>query len=247
MASTKTRDFSHVPNFTGYMKKIETWFSQRPAGIKVLDVPAGSGLMRDAIERYGHTVTCGDINKEREDYVYVDMNKPLPFSDSEFDAVICLEGIEHVINPVQLISELVRITKKDGSIIISTPNTTNMFSRLQFLFTGFLYQFSPAERAVVQPGEMKDRGHISPMSLYQLRYLFDYFGARLVDIDGDRFKRKIFFPVYLTIIALGRLWAGRLTDKHNRANPQSEYDISEFLSSPPSLFSRSIIMYLTKG
>jgi hypothetical protein len=30
------------------------------------------------------------------------MALPLPFADDEFDAAICLEGVEHLVNPVQL-------------------------------------------------------------------------------------------------------------------------------------------------
>jgi len=77
---SSNRDFSHVPNFTGYMKKIADWIASWPSGMKILDMPAGAGKMREALRPYGHEVVCGDINKEARDYVYLDMNKPLPFS-----------------------------------------------------------------------------------------------------------------------------------------------------------------------
>ncbi|MCD4719849.1 MAG: class I SAM-dependent methyltransferase [Desulfobacula sp.] len=87
----------------------------------------------------GHKVVCADINKENTDFVFADMSQPLSFKDNEFDIVICMEGIEHVLEPVRLISELCRICKAKGKIFITTPNIQNMYSRFQFLCTGTFY------------------------------------------------------------------------------------------------------------
>ena len=46
----------------------------------------------------------------------------LSFDDEEFDAVLCLETIEHLAKPDILLKELGRITKKDGELILTTPN-----------------------------------------------------------------------------------------------------------------------------
>lgn len=46
----------------------------------------------------------------------------LPFADGKFDAVICGEVLEHVYDKNVALDELMRITKINGSIIISTPN-----------------------------------------------------------------------------------------------------------------------------
>jgi len=47
---------------------------------------------------------------------------PLPFSDSQFDFTISYETIEHVANYENFFSELIRVTKKDGIIILTCPN-----------------------------------------------------------------------------------------------------------------------------
>ena len=70
--------FSHVPNFTGYMEVVARHFAGRPQGLRILDMPAGNGLLADALRGHGHTVVCGDINRERPDYAYLDMAAPLP-------------------------------------------------------------------------------------------------------------------------------------------------------------------------
>lgn len=49
-------------------------------------------------------------------------NDALPFEDNYFDAVTCLDVIEHVFEPADLINEISRVLKKEGILIISTPN-----------------------------------------------------------------------------------------------------------------------------
>jgi 2-polyprenyl-3-methyl-5-hydroxy-6-metoxy-1,4-benzoquinol methylase len=46
----------------------------------------------------------------------------LPFKDNQFDAVICLEVIEHIENPGKLLRDIFRVLKKEGKLLISTPN-----------------------------------------------------------------------------------------------------------------------------
>lgn len=46
----------------------------------------------------------------------------LPFKDSSFDAVTSFETLEHLGRRVRFISELGRVLKPDGTLILSTPN-----------------------------------------------------------------------------------------------------------------------------
>jgi 2-polyprenyl-3-methyl-5-hydroxy-6-metoxy-1,4-benzoquinol methylase len=41
--------FSHVGNFTGYMRRVYEVLAAEPAGLRILDVPAGNGLLADAL------------------------------------------------------------------------------------------------------------------------------------------------------------------------------------------------------
>ena len=239
--------YSHVPNFTGYMEVVARYFSARPAGVRILDLPAGNGLLADALRGMGHEVVCGDINRERPDYRYVDMAERLPFADAEFDAVVCLEGLEHLVNPVQFIGEFCRVTRGGGEIVISTPNVMNFYSRLQFLFTGVPYQFNPAAVPVVAAGAAADRGHVFPLSYFQLRFLFEQHGARVVRVLGDRYKRKALMPLYLALLPLGWLWSwllfGRQGDARHAARNR---ELLAHTYSAALLFSRSLILVLEK-
>jgi len=75
----------------------------------------------------------------------------LPFADSSFDIVICTEVIEHVTETRQLVKEIDRVLKKDGRLILSTPNLVSLGNRLGMVFGkglkfntfGFLKSFYP--------------------------------------------------------------------------------------------------------
>ncbi|MCP4723516.1 MAG: class I SAM-dependent methyltransferase [bacterium] len=241
------RKFSHVSNFTGYMQIVFNIVTGRKEKQKILDVPAGNGLLAEKLRDCGHEVICGDINSEKEHYVFTDMEETLPFDDGEFDTVICLEGIEHVLEPAKLISELCRISKNKGRIVISLPNIQNLFSRYLFLCTGSLYQFPPVVPLNMEDGEKVDRGHISSLSYIQLHHLFGYFGARVIQISGDRYKRKILIPILMPFIIIGYLWIKLFKDKDQKDNIDEINKVKRDLFKMPLLYSRSLILVFEKN
>jgi len=176
----------------------------------VLDIPAGAGQMASALREIGHEVVPADINEHDGSYVYADMTKPLPFEDGSFDSVLCLEGIEHVLNPHQLIGELFRVCRVGGRVVISTPNVSSMYSRLQFLFTGTAHQFHFTQLRDLEPGVMDDRFHVSPVCLGRLWYESTYWGGDVSRVSGDRIKRKILFLLYGPIHLGGWWWTRRV-------------------------------------
>ncbi len=196
-------DYSHVSNFTDYMKIVFQLAIENQNHLKILDIPAGNGRLAKRLKSEGHKVISVDINKERNDFLYADMESTLPFQDKEFNLIICLKGLEHVVNPTKLISELSRICKTNKRIIISIPNIQNCYSRIVFLFTGHFFQFRPENCHYQTKGNKIDQGHISPSAYFQLYYLFKIHKMKLKQISGDRYKRKIFMQIYFIIIFIG--------------------------------------------
>jgi len=242
------KPFSHVANFTGYMEVVAQYFAGQRKGLRILDLPAGNGLLADALRGMGHTVVSGDINRERPDYQYVDMAGLLPFPDGEFDAVICLEGLEHLVNPVQLIGEFARVTRAGGEIVVSTPNVMNLYSRLHQLFTGVPYQFNPAAAPEVEPRAAADRGHVFPLSFYQLRFLFGQHGARVKAVLGDRYKKKALMPLYLGLLPFAWVASWLLYVRGGDARyPGRNRELLEHAFRAPLLFSRSLVLVLEKS
>lgn len=51
-----------------------------------------------------------------------DVGRPLPVDDESFDAVICLELLEHLPSPLALLSEIRRVLSPGGRAVLSVPN-----------------------------------------------------------------------------------------------------------------------------
>jgi len=239
---------AHKANsFTGYMKKAVAHFAALPAGQSILDIPAGNGQVTDALRRASHHVTAADINRRRQEYVYADMNKRLPFDDNRFNGVVCLEGIEHTLAPFALLGELIRVCKIGGHVVISTPNIMSMYSRLQFLLTGTFFNFHPAQLQDVGPEEARDRFHIAPVSFHSLRYFGEYYGAKVIKVDGDKIKRRVLLPIYLPLIVLGKPWSRRLYfSRRYAAWRERNRQIYRQANTWATLFSLSIMVFFQK-
>lgn len=204
--------FSHVPYASDYMKiavdLTQRHFTQREiVQPKVLDIPAGNGWIGETLKKAGYDTISADINEERRNFTQADMEKRLPFEDASFDAVICCKGIEHVFCPFQLFSELQRILRSNGLLIITTPNIQNLYSRIQFLCTGYLFQFDPFNKPVPQQGEKIDKGHISPVGLTQLLYWSHYFELIPNQVQGSRYKKRWLVPFLLPFLVIGKIWS----------------------------------------
>jgi len=81
---------------------------------------------RDFGERYTFDCACFDLEHER-----------FPFADGAFDAVLFCEVIEHLFeNPVFTLSEIHRVLKPGGALILSTPNAARSGNLLRIFFGG---------------------------------------------------------------------------------------------------------------
>jgi 2-polyprenyl-6-hydroxyphenyl methylase/3-demethylubiquinone-9 3-methyltransferase len=97
----------------------------------VLDVGCGEGYFAAALTRAGMEVVAIDVAAEplrrasvshpALDLRLVEPEAPLPLEDSSFDVVWAGETIEHVADTAQWLSELRRVLRSGGLLLISTP------------------------------------------------------------------------------------------------------------------------------
>jgi hypothetical protein len=100
--------------------------------------------------------------------------------------------------------------KPGGRTIITTPNTLNINSRIQYLFTGTmpLYDIMPISDVNV----VHVSGHINPISAYYLFYFAKLAGFDTVRFHTDRHKKSgvfwgaMFWPVIQLVVALNNLF-----------------------------------------
>ena len=98
----------------------------------VLDGACGSGygshLLREKAARVvgadcsEHALSWGKAHYPEVEFVQVDFEKPIPLKSGQFDVAISFETIEHVTNQSTMLSELKRVLKPNGTLIISTPD-----------------------------------------------------------------------------------------------------------------------------
>jgi predicted TPR repeat methyltransferase len=60
-------------------------------------------------------------------------------SNLRFDLIIVADVLEHLINPDEILIQLISLLKKDGLIFISVPNVANVTTRISLLFGRFNY------------------------------------------------------------------------------------------------------------
>lgn len=118
--------------------KLKNFF---PKNKKVLDYGCGDGTVTEMLSEE-NTAIGVDISKKAIeicrnrglDCRQIEVDKKLGFSNNYFDCIFCLETIEHVFDTVALLKEFRRLLKKNGSLVITTPNVAQLSNRIRFLF-----------------------------------------------------------------------------------------------------------------
>lgn len=179
MGNSKKTKLNNRLSASGVWEKVMTLLGECK-GQRILDAPAGSGAFSEGMRGKGAQVISLDIENvaKENNRVQGDLNVSLPFVDKSFDKVTCIEGIEHIENPSFLLREFFRIIKDDGTIIITTPNIISLHSRIKFLLTGSMYWFDDFA--------ISKFGHISPISLFHLKYFCQNTGFGSVEYYFNR-------------------------------------------------------------
>jgi SAM-dependent methyltransferase len=104
----------------GYVRLLRTYAS----GV-MLDCGCGAIPWYEVYrDRVAETV-CIDWEQSphRNEHIdrFVDLNEPLPFPDERFDTVLLTDVLAHVARPSVLVSELGRVLRPAGTLLVATP------------------------------------------------------------------------------------------------------------------------------
>lgn len=154
----------------------------------VLDIPCGSGAFTKRLLDAGYEVIAADIASHPavpdEQFMQADMNKPLPLENESVDAIVSIEGIEHIERPFDFVRECRRVLKEGQPFYLTTPNISSLRSRWRWFLTGFHNKAKiPLDETDPQP-----RHHINMLSYPQLRYMLHTNGFKIEEIRTNRVK-----------------------------------------------------------
>ena len=107
-------------------------------GARVLDVGCGAGLLSEALAGEGAEVTALDLSPElldvarlhllesgrQVDYRLVSVEDLAAQMPSEFDAITCMEMLEHVPDPSSVLRACASLLKPGGTLFVSTLDRT---------------------------------------------------------------------------------------------------------------------------
>ena len=137
--------------FTPIIKECSSYISDDSV---VCDVGCGNGIYSISLKKI---VSCKLYGVDGSEYAlekaqssgfdkvyYVEdfSSSRLPFADGELDFVICKDVLEHLVDPGCLVSEISRIVKVGGHVLLHVPNHFPLIGRMKFLFTNNIDTFN---------------------------------------------------------------------------------------------------------
>ena len=144
----------------------------RLADAAVLDVGCGGGLLSEALAREGARVVALDLAPElidvarlhllesglAVDYRLQSVEALAAEAPAAFDAITCMEMLEHVPDPGSVLAACARLLKPGGRLFLSTLNRTPMAFAVAIVGAEYLARRLPAGthdyRQFIRPSEL---------------------------------------------------------------------------------------------
>jgi SAM-dependent methyltransferase len=154
--------WEYYPTYIAKLEAVRRWLDALPAGTRVLDAGCGEGVLLD--EYAGRLAIEGIDPNYQSDRVRAGSLTDLPYPESRFDRALCLDVLEHLTftDQPRALSELYRILRPGGALLVSVPNLAHLQSRLHFLFGGRLIRTAselkhPGDRPAIEYVQLAER------------------------------------------------------------------------------------------
>jgi len=154
-------------------------------GLRVLDVGCGGGILTEALAKAGAKVTGIDLAEKplevakqhaRQegldiDYRYISVSELREKHAGEFDIVACLEMLEHVPQPSEIIKECVQLLKPDGHAFFSTINRNLKAYLFAIIGAEYILRIMPKGthdyKKLIRPTELEQWGRDNGLVLQE--------------------------------------------------------------------------------
>lgn len=232
-------------------------------GGRAIDFPAGNGVTSKRMRDLGANVTAVDLFPElfREADIPVvrgDLSLKFPMETSSLDYAVCQEGIEHVGNQEHVLSEFARVLKPGGRLLLTTPNYSNLKSKMSYLLCeseafGRIMPPNEHETIWLSPKTQSQEppriyfGHCFLTGFFRLRLFSKLASLKLVRIHDSRVNSTslMLFPLLYPFIVLSAFKTSR---RFKRKSGQRELagELFRWMVSPKLLLENHLILEFEK-
>ena len=113
-----------------------------------------------------------------------------PYDDGYFSTVLCCELVEHLTeDPMHMMSEINRILRPDGHLVLTTPNIGSLRA-IAAILSGYHPGFFPAYIRPRKPGEEPEARHNREYSAREIVLLFYYAGFEMALLETGPFRNE---------------------------------------------------------
>lgn len=148
MFKTLKRAFATSDLFAFNLRNRDRWIAEQarnvPAGSRVLDVGAGSAPYRGLFAHCDYkTQDLAQLKAEQlryGGYAPIDLVSAadsIPISDASVDVVLCTEVLEHVPEPIAVVTEFGRILAPAGRLILTAPLGSGIHQEPYHFYGGY--------------------------------------------------------------------------------------------------------------
>jgi len=199
-----------------YLEAEAAWY----AGKTVVDFPAGNGVTSALLNSLGANVQAFDLFPEYFKVkgltcVRANIRTGIPMESGVADALICQEGIEHFSDQFQALTEFNRVLKTGGKLVITTPNYSNLRSKVSYLLGeterfGSMMPPNESDSIWMQASEISSEvyfGHVFLTGIQKLRVQARLAGFQIRNVRFVRAKSTsmLLFPILYPFILINAL------------------------------------------
>ena len=144
----------------------------------------------------------------------VDLTRGLPYPDESFDLVVLTEVIEHLENHRAALSEVARVLRPGGHLILTTPNIMRLDSRFGFMLSG-MHKAKRRQIPLDTPIAESHHYHNYPIPFVLLYYLLRINGLQLEALGHGKVKPfsyvlyALFYPAVALDTRIRLVWRER--------------------------------------
>lgn len=165
------------------MKEITAQFKNK----KVLDIGSGNGIINEILPQIKYTgidfskIAVKDGIRKGYNIIRHDITKTFPFKNNTFHLIIASEIIEHILDTDYILRECYRVLKKNGTLILTTPNICSFSSRMRVLF-------GKRPLAIDYRVNLTTAGHIRGFSSHEIKILLNENKFNIIKFSGCEFN-----------------------------------------------------------